>query len=55
VLKTAAFYRVTDAQARQIGDAMLSVLTHWEARARQLGLSAEDRAELEDAFATAVT
>jgi hypothetical protein len=34
---------------------MLAVLAGWEQRARQLGLAAEDRAELEDAFARAVT
>ena len=55
VLKTAAFYRMTDARAVQICDAMLTVLAGWEAKARQLGLGAEDRAELEEAFATAVT
>ena len=54
VLKTAAFYRVADAQAVQICNAMLAVLAGWEARAKQLGLSAEDRAELEDAFATSL-
>ena len=36
-------------------DAMLAVLATWEPRAKQIGLSAEDRAELEDAFARAVT
>jgi serine/threonine-protein kinase HipA len=54
VLKTAAFYRVADAQAVQICNAMLAVLAGWESKARQLGLSAEDRAELEDAFATSL-
>jgi hypothetical protein len=33
---------------------MLAVLATWEPRAKQIGLSAEDRAELESAFATSL-
>lgn len=50
VLATAEFYGLTQAQAADDLARLRKVLSTWEAKARQLGLSAEDRAELKDCF-----
>lgn len=52
VLATAEFYRVSaqDAQADLVR--LRQVLGTWEQKAKQLGLSAEDRLELDDCFQT---
>lgn len=51
VLGTAAFYRLTATQAEHIVATVIDVVKGWEPAARQLGMSAEDRAELADLFA----
>lgn len=50
VLGTAAFYRLTPAQADADLAELCAVIATWEARAKKLGLSAEDRLELEGCF-----
>lgn len=50
VMATAEFYRVSAEDAKADLARLRKVLTTWEARAKQLGLSAEDRLELEDCF-----
>jgi len=50
VLDTAEFYRVSPDQAREDLAKLRQVLSTWQDRAKALGLSAEDRAELEDCF-----
>lgn len=48
VMATAEFYRVSPEQAQQDLARLRRVLGTWDNKARQLGLSAEDRAELKD-------
>ena len=48
VMATAAFYRVSHKQAQEDLARLHRVLGTWENKARQLGLSSEDRAELKD-------
>lgn len=48
VMATAAFYRVTPEQAKADLARLRKVLATWQDKAKQLGLSAADRAELED-------
>jgi serine/threonine-protein kinase HipA len=48
VMATAEFYRVSREQAQQNLARLRGVLGTWENKARLLGLSAEDRAELKD-------
>ncbi|MCE2659136.1 MAG: type II toxin-antitoxin system HipA family toxin [Rubrivivax sp.] len=50
VLATAEYYKVTAQQAEEDVARLRQVLSTWQSRARQLGLSAEDRAELEACF-----
>jgi len=50
VLETAEYYRLTEDQARTIIDSVIDTVRNWEQTARHLGLSAEDRADLEAAF-----
>lgn len=50
VLDTATFYRLTRAQAEADLTELHAVIATWEPRAKRLGLSAEDRLELEDRF-----
>jgi serine/threonine-protein kinase HipA len=50
VMRTAEFYRLTDAQASEDLARLRTVIGTWQDKARLLGLSAEDRAELEDCF-----
>jgi serine/threonine-protein kinase HipA len=50
VIRTAAFYRLSAERARDIVAAVIDVVQGWEAVARLLGMSAEDRAELTDLF-----
>jgi serine/threonine-protein kinase HipA len=50
VVATAEFYRVSADEAKADLARLREVLGTWEARARQLGLSAEDRLELQDCF-----
>lgn len=48
VMATAAFYRVTAEQAKADPARLRNALATWQTKAKQLGLSAEDRAERED-------
>lgn len=50
VLDTAAFYRLTPAQAQADLKELRGFVATWQARAKRLGLSAEDRLGLEDCF-----
>lgn len=50
VLHTADFYKVTPQQAQEDLARLRQVLGTWQNKAKQLGLSAEDRAELEACF-----
>lgn len=50
VLATAGLYRVSAAQAQADLARLQQVLSTWEDKAKLLGLSAEDRAELKDCF-----
>ena len=50
VISTAALYRVTPAQAQEELDHLQKVLRTWRHKAKRLGLSAEDQAELETCF-----
>jgi serine/threonine-protein kinase HipA len=50
VLGTAAFYRLTPAQAEADLAELCAIIATWESRAKRLGLSAEDRLELEGCF-----
>ena len=50
VLATAEFYGLTKAQAAADLARLRKVLSAWEAKAKQLKLSAEDREELKDCF-----
>jgi serine/threonine-protein kinase HipA len=50
VLATAEFYRVTPRQAQDDWARLRTVLATWKNKAKQLGLSAEDRAEIEGCF-----
>jgi serine/threonine-protein kinase HipA len=50
VLRTAAFYRLTEEQAREIVAGVIEVVQGWEPAARLLGMAAVDRAELADLF-----
>jgi len=50
VLATAEYYRVSDADAEAELKRLHAVLSGWENKAKALGLSAEDRAELESCF-----
>ncbi|GAA0754090.1 type II toxin-antitoxin system HipA family toxin [Ideonella azotifigens] len=50
VLSTASLYRVRPQQAQEDLARLKTVLGTWQNKARQLGLSAEDRAELEGCF-----
>ena len=50
VLSTATLYRVTPAQAQEDLDRLQKVLSTWRQKAKRLGLSAEDQAELETCF-----
>jgi serine/threonine-protein kinase HipA len=50
VLGTAAFYRLTPAQAEADLAELRAIIATWESRAKRLGLSAEDRLELEGCF-----
>lgn len=48
VMSTAEFYQVTPAQAQEDLKRLRQVLATWHEKAKKLGLSAEDRAVLED-------
>lgn len=48
VMATAVFYRVTVEQANADLARLRQILSTWQNKAKQLGLSAEDRSELED-------
>lgn len=48
VMQTAEFYRVSAADAKDDLESLQKVLSTWEAKAKALGLSAEDRLELKD-------
>lgn len=50
VMSTAAFYRVSAQDARADLARLRQVLGSWESKAKQLGLSAEDRLEIEGCF-----
>lgn len=50
VMSTAEFYRLSSAQAQEDLNRLRGVLGTWEVKAKNLGLSAEDRAELKDCF-----
>jgi serine/threonine-protein kinase HipA len=50
VLETAEFYRLGQAEARDIMATVLAVVGQWEGRAKLLGMSGEERAELEGMF-----
>lgn len=50
VLGTAEFYQVTPQDAKADLAKLKGILANWETRAKALGLSAEERAELEDCF-----
>lgn len=50
VMGTAEFYRVRDEEAQADLARLRKVLSTWEHKAKQLGLSAEDRLELQDCF-----
>lgn len=50
VLSTAALYRVTHTQAQEDLGRLRKVLGTWRQKAKRLGLSAEDQAELEACF-----
>lgn len=50
VLSTAELYRVTPAQAHADLERLQKVLSTWRQKAKRLGLSAEDQAELETCF-----
>ncbi len=50
VMSTAEFYRVSAQDARADLARLRQVLGSWESKAKQLGLSAEDRLELEGCF-----
>jgi serine/threonine-protein kinase HipA len=50
VMATAGFYRVSAAQAQEDLARLRQVLATWEDKAKLLGLSNEDRAELKDCF-----
>jgi serine/threonine-protein kinase HipA len=50
VMATAEFYRVTKAEAEQNLERLREVVGAWPQRAKRLGLSAEDQAELQDCF-----
>ena len=50
VLITAEFYRVTPQDAKADLAKLQGILANWETRAKALGLSAVERAELEDCF-----
>lgn len=52
VMRTAEFYRLTNAQADDDLAQLRVVLSTWQHRAKLLGLSAEDRAELEACIQT---
>jgi hypothetical protein len=49
-MSTTEFYRVTREQAKEDLARLRQVLSSWQNKAKQLGLSVEDRAELEDCF-----
>ncbi|MCF8167515.1 MAG: HipA domain-containing protein [Rhodoferax sp.] len=50
VLSTVKLYRVTQQQAQEDLARLRTVLATWQSKARHLGLSAEDHAELEGSF-----
>ena len=50
VLKTAGFYRLGQSQARDIIATVVATVGQWESRAKLLGMSGEDRAELDGIF-----
>lgn len=50
VLETAEFYRLGQAEARNIMATVVAVVGQWEGRAKLLGMSGEERAELEGMF-----
>ncbi|MBK9442933.1 MAG: HipA domain-containing protein, partial [Comamonadaceae bacterium] len=50
VLQTAEFYRLSAKEAQTIVDKIIDVVRHWDVQARLLGLSAEDRGELDAIF-----
>ncbi|MGA2548897.1 MAG: HipA domain-containing protein [Burkholderiaceae bacterium] len=50
VMSTAEFYQLTPAQAQEDLTRLNKVLATWQDEAKKLGLSAEDRAELESCF-----
>ncbi len=50
VMATAEFYRVSAEDARADLERLQTVLTTWENKAKMLGISAEDRLELEGCF-----
>lgn len=52
VMSSAEFYRVTAVEAQADLARLRQVLGSWEQKARQLGLSGEDRLELKDCFQT---
>lgn len=52
VMATAELYRVSTRDAQADLTRLRQVLGNWEQKAKQLGLSAEDRLELEDCFQT---
>jgi serine/threonine-protein kinase HipA len=50
VLHTAEFYRLNAKEAKSIVEKIIAVVRPWEVKARLLGMSAEDRSELEAIF-----
>jgi serine/threonine-protein kinase HipA len=52
VLETAEFYRLTKAEAEADLAALQPIVANWEPRAKQLGISALDRLDLEACFQT---
>jgi serine/threonine-protein kinase HipA len=50
VLATAGFYRLSQTQARSLMVAVMTAVSQWAQHAQQLGMSGEERAELEGVF-----
>ena len=53
VMQTAQFYRVSAADAKADLERLQKVLSTWKAEGKALGLSAEDRLELQDCASSA--
>ena len=50
VLETAEFYRLGKAESRDIMATVVAVVGQWEGRAKLLGMSGEERAQLDGVF-----